>query len=85
MTNLELTKKVLNLMGEGEEMIEYVTDRPGHDLRYGINFSKTKNELGWQPAVSFDDGLKRTIDWYKNNRAWWKNIKSGAYLEYYKK
>lgn len=85
LTNLELTKKVLNLMGEGEEMIEYVTDRPGHDLRYGINFSKTKNELGWQPAVSFDDGLKRTIDWYKNNRAWWKNIKSGAYLEYYKK
>jgi len=85
LTNLELTKKILNLMGAGEEMIEYVPDRKGHDLRYAIDFTKAKNELGWQPTVNFDDGLEKTIDWYKNNKAWWHNIKNGAYLEYYKK
>lgn len=85
LTNLELTKKILNLMGKGEELIDYVTDRPGHDLRYAMDFSRAENELGWRPAVSFDDGLAKTIDWYKNNPDWWHNIKNGAYLEYYKK
>lgn len=85
MTNLELTKRILSLMGKGEEMIEYVTDRPGHDLRYAMDYHKAESELGWRPAVSFDDGLKKTIDWYKNNQTWWQNIKSGEYLEYYKK
>jgi dTDP-glucose 4,6-dehydratase len=50
-----------------------------------MDYSKAKNELGWEPAVNFEDGLKKTIDWYKNNKAWWHNIKSGEYLEYYKK
>ncbi len=85
LTNLELTKKILSLMGKGEEMIEYVTDRPGHDLRYAMDFTKAKNELGWEPVVNFDEGLQKTIAWYKNNKAWWRNIKSGKYLEYYKK
>ncbi|MDO8592449.1 MAG: dTDP-glucose 4,6-dehydratase [bacterium] len=85
LTNLELTKKILNLMGKGEEMIEYVADRPGHDLRYAMDFSKAANELGWRPAVSFEQGLKKTIEWYKNNNGWRQNIKSGEYLEYYKK
>jgi len=85
LTNLELTKKILNLMGQGEDMIEYVADRQGHDLRYAMDFAKAKNELGWEPAADFGHGLKKTIAWYKNNQAWWKNIKSGAYLEYYKK
>lgn len=84
-TNKELTQTILNLMEKGEEMIEFVKDRPGHDLRYAMDYSKIKNELGWEPAVSFDQGLKKTIDWYKNNQAWWKNVKSGEYLEYYKK
>jgi len=85
LSNMELTKKILNLMGKGGDMIEYVADRPGHDLRYAMDFSKAKNELGWEPAVSFDEGLAETVEWYKNNQAWWKNIRSGEYLEYYKK
>ncbi|MCK5211214.1 dTDP-glucose 4,6-dehydratase [Candidatus Parcubacteria bacterium] len=85
LTNLELTKMILDLMDKDEKMIDYVSDRPGHDLRYGIDFSRTKKELGWQPQIKFKDGLKETIDWYKNNQAWWKNIKSGVYKEYYNK
>jgi dTDP-glucose 4,6-dehydratase len=62
-----------------------VKDRPGHDRRYAIDFSKMKNELGWEPQTSFEDGLIKTIEWFKQNEAWWKNIKSGEYQEYYKK
>jgi dTDP-glucose 4,6-dehydratase len=85
LTNLELTMKILELMGKGEEMIEHVTDRPGHDLRYAMDYTKAKNKLGWEPKVSFMDGLKKTIDWYRNNQVWWRNIKSGKYRDYYKK
>jgi len=85
LTNLELTNKILELMGQSQEMIEYVADRPGHDLRYAMDYSKATDELGWEPKVDFETGLKKTIEWYKNNQVWWKNIKSGAYLEYYKK
>jgi len=84
-TNIDLTKKILNLMGKGEEMIEFVKDRPGHDLRYAMDFSKAKKELGWEPQVGLEQGLKQTIDWFKNNQAWWQKIKSGEYLEYYSK
>jgi len=84
-TNIDLTKKILGLMGKGEEMIEFVKDRPGHDLRYAMDYSKAKNELGWEPQINLDEGLKQTIDWYKNNQDWWRKIKSGEYLEYYKK
>jgi dTDP-glucose 4,6-dehydratase len=84
-TNLEITKFILNEFGKGEEMIEYVKDRAGHDRRYAIDFSKIKKELGWQPQIKFEDGLKQTIEWYKNNQDWWKKIKTGEYLEYYKK
>lgn len=68
-----------------DEKIEYVTDRPGHDKRYAIDFSKIKNELGWEPKVSFEDGLREMIEWYKNNESWWKKIKSGEYTKYYEK
>jgi len=84
-TNIELTKKILKLMGKGEEMIEFVKDRPGHDLRYAMDYAKAKKELGWQPEVSLEEGLKQTIDWYEKNQDWWKNIKSGEYQEYYNK
>lgn len=84
-TNKEIALKILELMGKGEEMIEFVKDRPGHDKRYAIDFSKIKNELGWEPEISFEDGLKAMIEWYKNNENWWKNIKSGEYKEYYAK
>ena len=83
--NIEITKKIIELMGKNESLIEYVKDRPGHDRRYAIDFSKIKNELGWEPKISFEEGLKATIEWYKNNESWWKNIKSGEYQQYYKK
>jgi dTDP-glucose 4,6-dehydratase len=84
-TNKEVTYKVLEIMGKGEEMINYVEDRKGHDKRYAIDFSKIKNELGWVPEYSFEEGLKETIKWYQENEDWWRNIKSGEYQEYYKK
>ncbi len=74
-TNLEITKIILEEMGRGEEMIEYVEDRKGHDLRYAIDFSKIKNELGWEPSISFEEGIKETIQWYKDNEDWWRPLK----------
>lgn len=82
-TNQEITRKILELMGKNEEMIEYVTDRPGHDLRYAIDSSKIRNELGWQPTVGLEEGLRKMIEWYKANDKWWKKIKSGEYQKYY--
>lgn len=84
-SNLEITKLILQTLGLGEEMIEYVPDRPGHDMRYAIDHTKLTNELGWKPEKSFENGIKETIEWYKNNEWWWKKLKSGEYLEYYKK
>jgi dTDP-glucose 4,6-dehydratase len=83
--NIEITRKILALLGKGEEMIEYVKDRPGHDRRYAMDFSKIKNELGWQPRMSFEEGMKKTVEWYKENQNWWKKIKSGEYLKYYER
>lgn len=84
-TNKEITYKILELMGQGEDMIEFVKDRPGHDRRYAIDATKIKNELGWEPYISFEDGIQKTVEWYRNNELWWKNIKSGDYKNYYKK
>lgn len=84
-TNMEIVKKVLDLLNQGEEMIEYVKDRPGHDRRYAIDFSKIKAELGWQPRMSFEEGMKQTVDWYKTNVGWWRDVKSGEYQKYYEK
>ncbi len=83
-TNLEITKIVLGQLGKDESSIKYVKDRPGHDRRYSLDTSKIK-ELGWQSKYSFEGAMRETIDWYKNNQWWWKKIKSGEYLEYYKK
>lgn len=81
--NIWIVKKLLELLGKDESSIEYVQDRFGHDRRYAINFSKIKNELGWQPTVTLDEGLKRTVAWFQENEAWWKNVKSGDYQKYY--
>jgi len=74
-TNLEITAEILKLLGRGGEMIERVADRPGHDLRYAIDYSKAKNELGWEPQIDFTAGLASTVNWYKDNEDWWKKIK----------
>jgi len=81
--NLELAKKILNLLDSPEDMIEFVKDRPGHDRRYAIDWSKTKNELGWQPQKSFDEWLEKTVEWYRENQSWWRDVKSGEYQKYY--
>jgi dTDP-glucose 4,6-dehydratase len=84
-TNKEITSAILKLMDKGEEMIEFVKDRPGHDRRYAIDATKIKRELNWEPSISFEEGLQKTLEWYRNNESWWKNIKSGGYKEYYAK
>lgn len=85
-SNLELTHSILELMGKGEDMIERVTDRLGHDRRYAIDATKLKTQLGWQPSRSaWPQALEATVKWYVDNEAWWKNVKSGAYRTYYEK
>jgi dTDP-glucose 4,6-dehydratase len=84
-TNLEVVKTILRELGKPESLINYVTDRPGHDQRYAIDPAKISNELGWTPATKFDDGIKKTIQWYLDNRSWWEHILSGDYQNYYAK
>ena len=79
-TNIEIVKKILNLMDCSNDLIEFVDDRPGHDLRYGLNSSKIRNELEWSESVNFEDGLKETINWYLNNTNWWADIQSNAFI-----
>lgn len=83
MTNLELTKKILLMLGKGTEMIEPMKDRPGHDRRYAVDPSKLMTSLGWKPETTFQDGLAKTIEWYRAHEQWWKPLRSGEYLEYY--
>jgi dTDP-glucose 4,6-dehydratase len=81
--NLDLTKMLIKLLGKDESMIEFVKDRPGHDRRYAIDFSKAKSELGWEPKITFEEGLKNTIEWYTENQDWVERCKSGDYQDYY--
>lgn len=83
--NIEVIRKILSLMGKNEDAIEYVKDRPGHDRRYAMDWSKINRELGWSPKHGFDEYLKLTIDWFIDNKEWWKRIKTGEYLKYYEK
>lgn len=82
-SNLEVIRKILKIMGKDESFIEHVKDRLGHDRRYAVDWSKIKNELGWQPMHSFDEWLKKTVEWYKNNEGWWKKLKSKEFQKYY--
>lgn len=84
-TNLEVVKTIIEELGKSEDLIEFVTDRPGHDRRYAIDPTKIHNELGWLPATKFDDGIKKTIDWYLTHKSWWEKIISGEYKDYYDK
>lgn len=91
--NIDLVKLLCQIMdqklgraeGTSQELITYVKDRPGHDLRYAIDASKINKELGWKPTVTFEEGLEKTINWYLSNEEWLQNVTSGAYKEYYKK
>lgn len=84
-TNLEVVKTVIRELGKSEDLITYVTDRPGHDMRYAIDPAKIHRELGWLPETTFDEGIKKTIQWYLDNKTWWENIISGEYQNYYEK
>ncbi len=82
--NIEVVKKILKSLGEDEAKIEYVKDRPGHDRRYAINSTKIKKELGWKAKYNFDSGLALTVNWYKENKDWWKKLKDQKFEDYYR-
>lgn len=81
----QMDRKLGRPQGSSEKLITYVKDRPGHDLRYAIDATKLNREFGWEPSVTFEEGLSKTIDWYLNNVEWLTNVTSGAYKRYYKK
>lgn len=83
-SNLKVIKKILKIMGKSESFIEYVKDRPGHDRRYAVDWSKIQNELRWKPLHNFEEWLEKTVRWYKENEKWWRDVKTGAYKEYYR-
>lgn len=83
--NIDVVKLILKELNKGEELITYVTDRKGHDMRYAIDPTKIHNELGWLPETKFEDGIKKTVKWYLENRQWWENIINGDYQQYYQK
>lgn len=85
LTNLEVVRLVLKKLAKTEDMISFVRDRPGHDRRYAIDSSKIQRELGWRKSFAFEEALYRTIEWYVNNPAWWKRVKSGEYKEFYQR
>lgn len=84
-SNLEVVKIILKELNKGDELIRFVSDRPGHDRRYAIDPTKIHSELGWLPTTSFDEGIKKTIAWYLENREWWENIINGEYQNFYEK
>jgi dTDP-glucose 4,6-dehydratase len=85
MTNIDIVKIILKTLDKPESLIEHVTDRKGHDMRYAIDPAKIHKELGWLPETMFKDGIIKTIDWYLDNKSWWEDIISGDYQNYYEK
>jgi dTDP-glucose 4,6-dehydratase len=83
--NIILARRILQLTGKPESLLAYVQDRPGHDRRYALNCKKIKDELGWKPLITLEDGLRQTIDWYKNSGPWLAGVRCGEYLTYYEK
>ncbi|MFC1985424.1 dTDP-glucose 4,6-dehydratase [Chloroflexota bacterium] len=82
-TNLELVRRILEVMNKPDSLIAFVSDRLGHDWRYALDSSKVNRELDWRPTISFNEGLKNTIEWYMRHEPWWQRIKSGEYAKYY--
>jgi dTDP-glucose 4,6-dehydratase len=83
--NIKIVKELLKNLNKPESLIEFVKDRPGHDKRYAIDSSKAQKDLGWTPEITFDKGLKSTIDWYLSNKEWLTSVTSGAYKDFYQK
>jgi dTDP-glucose 4,6-dehydratase len=83
--NLDVVRRILELTGRDESLIEHVRDRPGHDRRYSLSSEKLRSELEWDPQVRFSEGLERTVEWYRANEWWWGPIRSGDYREYYER
>lgn len=81
--NIDIVKVILARLSKPESLIRFVKDRPGHDRRYCMNADKLSENLGWNPDISFPDGIDQTIKWYLDNRKWWERIKTGKYLKYY--
>ena len=84
-TNLDLTYALLDAVGKPRSLIRHVADRPGHDRRYAIDCSKIERELGWRPAIPFEEGLRETVQWYRDNVPWTNNVRSGEYKKYYER
>ncbi len=84
-TNVDLVRLLLHLLGKPESLIRFVKDRPGHDRRYAIDSSKARHELQWQPRIPFEEGLRTTLHWYRDNESWWSEIVSGEYRTYYER
>jgi dTDP-glucose 4,6-dehydratase len=82
--NIDVVRRILAATGRDESLIEYVTDRPGHDRRYSLSSAKIR-ELGWEPSRRFSEGLQQTVDWYRDNEWWWAPIRSGEYRDYYER
>ena len=85
MRNIDIVKLICDYLGKPYSLIKHVSDRKGHDMRYAIDSTKIHDELGWLPETKFADGIKKTIDWYLDNREWWETIVSGEYRNYYEK
>jgi dTDP-glucose 4,6-dehydratase len=83
--NLQIVNRLLEILGKGSELIEYVRDRPGHDRRYAIDAAKAHAELDWAPRIPFSQGLAQTVAWYVQNRGWWERVRSGEYRTYYER
>ena len=84
-SNMQALQLILKEMGMGEEVVEYVKDRPAHDVRYAIDWTKINRELGWAPSVTLEEGIRKTVQWFKENEQWWKSVKSGVYQDFYTK
>ena len=78
-----MVQTILKALDKPESLIKFVTDRPGHDMRYAIDPTKIETELGWKPKYTFDTGIRQTIEWYLDNKEWWQNILSGEYANYF--
>jgi dTDP-glucose 4,6-dehydratase len=85
LTNLEMTETILRILDKPKSLIKFIKDRPAHDRRYALDFQKISDAIGWEPKISFENGIARTVQWYIDKRRWWEDFRSGEYLKFYEK